>query len=308
MRGGVLLMGQRGWLGGQVIPLINIQSPLTEGIIDRRFSGVGLQLLQFLSQRGPYLYAVGMGNERNPFARLLDAAGWQVSRVPFFFSVIHVPRFLREIEPLRCGPQKVMARIAAATGVASMAAGLWNLVHRGPSIRGFSLEVTSRWPAEVVGIWEHCRSHLTFCSLRDQQNLTCLYPPSQERVHKFVLRLRGAVVGWSAGMVSTMRGNRYFGNLTVGTILDGLSALEHLGVLIVLSRCALADLGADLIITNQTDIEWRQHLRSVGFIPGPSNYLMAISKPIVAALSEGTRDTESRIHVNRGDGDGRLNL
>ena len=69
-------MEQAGWLNGQVIPLTNIQSPLSEGVVDRAFSGVGLRMLQFLARRNPYAYAVGMGSEENPFARLLKGAGW----------------------------------------------------------------------------------------------------------------------------------------------------------------------------------------------------------------------------------------
>ena len=60
VRGGVLLMEQRGWLGSTVIPLINIQSPLSEGIVDRSFSGVSLQMLKFVYGRSPFAYAVGM--------------------------------------------------------------------------------------------------------------------------------------------------------------------------------------------------------------------------------------------------------
>ena len=45
VRGGVLLAEQRGWLAGRVIPLVNVQSPLSEGVIDRRFLTVSLQML-----------------------------------------------------------------------------------------------------------------------------------------------------------------------------------------------------------------------------------------------------------------------
>jgi hypothetical protein len=93
-------MEQAGWLNGQVIPLTNIQSPLRKGVVDRAFSGVGLRMLQFLARRNPYAYAVGMGSEENPFARLLKGAGWTVARVPFQFAVIRA-RFLREIGPVR---------------------------------------------------------------------------------------------------------------------------------------------------------------------------------------------------------------
>jgi hypothetical protein len=45
VRGGVLVQSQPGWLEGRQIPVINIQSPLSEGIISRRYSMVGLQIL-----------------------------------------------------------------------------------------------------------------------------------------------------------------------------------------------------------------------------------------------------------------------
>jgi len=103
VRGGVLLMEQRGWLGKAAIPLVNIQSPLSEGIVDRKFSGVSLQMLKFVYSRSPYAYAVGMGSAENSFPRLLRAAGWSVTPVPFVFSVIDPRRFLKEIGPLRSG-------------------------------------------------------------------------------------------------------------------------------------------------------------------------------------------------------------
>jgi len=54
VRGGMLLMEQRGWLQNETIRLINIQSPLSEGLFDRRFSGVALQMLRFTLARSPY--------------------------------------------------------------------------------------------------------------------------------------------------------------------------------------------------------------------------------------------------------------
>jgi hypothetical protein len=307
VRGGVLLMEQRGWLGGNTIPLINVQSPLTEGIIDRRFSGVGLQMLKFLTQRSPYLYAVGMGSEQNPFARLLAAAGWRIARAPFFYSVVHAGRFLREIGPLRHGPRRVAAQIASRGGLGAIASGLWRLAHRPSAMGGYSLDPVSTWPAEVDAIWERERADLAFASVRDRAALNELYPQSQARLCRWVLRRQGSVAGWSAALLTDMESSAYFGNLRVGTILDGLAPAEHLEALIALSHRALADLNADLILTNQTLPEWHARLRRLGFLPAASNYLLAVSKPISAALKQAGA-AESRIHVNRGDGDGRLHL
>jgi len=307
VRGGVLLAEQRGWLAGRVIPLVNVQSPLSEGVIDRRFLTVSLQMLKFLSQRSPYLYVVGMGGEQSVLARLLKAAGWRVRLVPFLFSVVRAGMFLREIGPLHHGARRALASLAATTGLGTLGSGLWHLAHRAARLTGYSLEPISSWPGEVDAIWARSREDLTFSSLRDMPALNDLYPESEHRLHRFLLLSNGCPVGWSTGVVTAMTNNRYFGNLSVGTILDGMVPSEHLKALLALSQTELRRLGADLIITNQTHSKWRKQLLRLGFLVGPSNYALAMSKSLVAVLRE-TSDSESSIHVNRGDGAGRLHL
>jgi hypothetical protein len=159
----------------------------------------------------------------------------------------------------------------------------------------------------VDTIWACSRDELVFSSVRDLAALNDLYPESDPRLRRFLLRSNGHAVGWSTGIVTAMRDNQYFGNLSVGTILDGMAPPEHLSALLALSRDELCQLGADLILTNQAHAKWQKQLHRVGFLPGPSNYAVAISKSLTAVLQE-TPDSESRIHVNRGDGAGRLHL
>jgi hypothetical protein len=159
----------------------------------------------------------------------------------------------------------------------------------------------------VDAIWACSRDELIFSSVRDLPTLNDLYPESDHRLHRFLLRSNGHAVGWSTGIVTAMRDNQYFGNLSVGTILDGMAPPEHLSPLLALSRNELCHLGADLILTNQTHARWLKQLHRLGFLLGPSNYAVAISKSLTAVLQE-TPGSESSIHVNRGDGAGRLHL
>jgi hypothetical protein len=307
VRGGVLLMEQRGWLGPCAIPLINIQSPLSEGAVDRAFSGVGLRMLQFLTRRNPHLYAVGMGSEQNPFARLLTAAGWQVTRVPFQFAVIHAARFLREIGPLRHGRKRTLARFAAASGLGAAAAAAWRLTRRRPSLRGYSFESTDSWPNALDAIWDRCRGDLAFSVVRDTLAVADLHPDSQPRLKRYLLRAGGETVGWSVGLVTAMQGNPHFGDLSVGTLLDALAPPEHLDALLAHTHDALRGLGADLIVANYTHARWQARLRRLGFMNGPSNYLLAMSKPLASAI-QARPGAFSRVYISRGDGDGRINL
>ena len=307
VRGGVLLAEQRGWLAEHTVPLVNIQSPLTEGAFDRRFLNVSLQMLRFVSQRSPYLYVVGMGGAQSVLARFLAAAGWQVTLAPFLFSVVRASKVLREIRPLQHGPQRAVACLAATTGLGALGSGLWQFAHRTTGLKGYSLEPISYWPGEVDNIWERCRDDLAFSAVRDLSALNDLYPDSHRRLHRFLLFSNGCAVGWSTGIVTAMKNDRYFGNLSVGTILDGLAPPEHLRALLVLSQAELRRLGADLIITNQTHIKWRKELLRLGFLVAPSNYALAVSKSLAAPLQK-ISGSGSRIHVNRGDGAGRLHL
>ncbi|HLY17341.1 MAG TPA: hypothetical protein VKR61_08955 [Bryobacteraceae bacterium] len=307
VRGGVLLMDQRGWFQQRAVSLSNIQSPLSEGIADRAYSGVGLQMLKFVTERNPYAYAVGMGSEQNPFARLLLAAGWHVAPVPFQFSVIRAARFLREVAPLRRPRVGWLARLAAGSGIGAAAVAGWRLAHRRSPLRGYSIEPANGWPKELDTVWERCRADLSFSILRDAQTVADLHPESQSRLRPFLLRSGGQIAGWSASRVTAMRDSPIFGNLVVATILDALAPPEHLSALLTLTHAALCGLGADLIVTNQKHERWQQQFRRLGFLSGPSNYLLALSKPLASALRT-EPDAFGRVYVSRADGDGRIHL
>src|SRR4051812_29541820 len=71
VRGGVIELDQPGWLNGEQVRALNYQSPLSEGIVESRFAGVGLQIVKYMQNRSPAVYIVGMGSTSNPLPRLL---------------------------------------------------------------------------------------------------------------------------------------------------------------------------------------------------------------------------------------------
>jgi hypothetical protein len=70
-------------------------------------------------------------------------------------------------------------------------------------------------------------------------------------------------------------------------------------------RC-LRDRGVDLIVSNQMSAAWVQGLEHNGFRRGPSNFLFGASKPLLRLLQSDSQLADS--HLNRGDGDGPINL
>ncbi len=75
----------------------------------------------------------------------------------------------------------------------------------------------------------------------------------------------------------------------------------------MLTDSELGQRGVDLVVSNQCHGLWIRNFRSAGFRSGPSNFLLATSRTLTEAVQI-VPDGENRIHITRGDGDGRLGL
>ncbi len=114
VRGGFLLQEQQFEVATQRQWVANIQMPISEGLVDRKYATVAGRMLKLLAKKRPFLFAVGMGNVEAQFARLLAAMNWRVALVPFKFYIVRSSKFLQEIQPLH----RTKARAAAANAAA----------------------------------------------------------------------------------------------------------------------------------------------------------------------------------------------
>jgi hypothetical protein len=171
---------------------------------------------------------------------------------------------------------------------------------------GLSTDVVKEWGSWVDEIWDQVRTSLSFAVCRDKKTLKDLYPASETRVMRLLVRRGKEVVGWATALDSQMKGDKYFGDLRVATILDCMAPSVDLTAVVYTISRTLQRGGADLIISNQSHSGWQDAFRRSGFLQGPSNYCLGISKAIADAIQsdEGT----SRIYFTRGDGDGRMHL
>lgn len=307
VRGGFLLMTQPGWLNGELVSVANYQGPLSEGIVDPHFGMVGMHMLRYVQKHWPLTFAVGMGGADRPLPRLLQAAGWQLSPVPFLFYVVRASRVLRELRVLQ---QRTAMRFAAQAGAltGTGALGLAALQHRAwtSSIGStdLRLERIERWDEWADALWERTRDSASFSVVRDRATLECLYPLDDPKYFAYVLRRRDEIVGWAVALDTQMHEHNHFGNLRVATVLDALALPETTVPLVSQLRRLIAGNGADLIVTNQSHERWLDAFRRAGFLSGPSNYLFAMAPPLSRAIGDQT----ARIHITRGDGDGRVHL
>src|SRR5262245_54449660 len=70
IRGGYLLQWRNASIRGQQRRICALQSPVSEGIVDRKYALAGPMLLRHALTVNPLLYAVGMGGADRPLPRL----------------------------------------------------------------------------------------------------------------------------------------------------------------------------------------------------------------------------------------------
>ncbi len=310
IRGGFLLASFGGWFGdGQTARVLNCREPLSEGIADPKYTFLAIRMLKHIQQQSPYIFALGMGSEKMPFPRLLRGAGWTILPVPFLFRVFSAGRFARELRPLQRSPVRPLAQLAAFTGAAKAGMTLLHLRSLSAPLaaRGCTIEKVEEWGSWADDVWGQFRPMCSFSVTRDRETLASLYPLGDGRITAYLIRRGGEALGWAATMNTAMRNHKYFGNLRVGTILDCVAPADGMRACAALATKTLARQGADLVVTNQSHAEIVKVFRKTGFLRGPSNYILAMSKGLSEMIS-GQPQGKDRMHFTRGDSDGRINL
>jgi len=310
VRGGMAQVEYPAWLNGSAVTAMNFQAHVSEGVIDKKYALVGALLVQYTRRRAAIAFGVGMGDLQNPITQMLKSAAWRLQTVPFLFRVHRAGRFLTGLRMIqKRATLAMLAAIAARTGAGTAAFGL--LAGRGALGRlrlgGYSIEPMGEWEDWSDEVWESFRPSCSFAVIRNSPSLNEMYPSSDERILRFVIRRNGRPAGWSACFHTGMRDHDHFGNLRVATILDAVARPEAMAPTVALTDRALGELGADLVISNQSHHLWRRAFRQSGFVSGPSNYVFGKSPALSSAIAA-QPDGNKRVHVTRGDGDGRVNL
>ncbi|MDB4916794.1 MAG: hypothetical protein JWM95_4438 [Gemmatimonadetes bacterium] len=299
VRGGILVLEHPAFVNGAHETVINLQSPLSEAIIDSKYAMVSIQLIRFAVKRCPRAYVVGMGSEENPLPRLLKASGWNVRQVPFFFRILRPTRALTELQPLqRSVLKRIVARVGAFSGAGHVALKFVQRQHA--SAKGYRVERANAATPADDHLWAEVEQRLSFGVVRDSSTLAQYLAP---RVERHRIYRDDEPCGWFSMLIAPMRNHSYFGNMTVATLIDMVAnRASHLGALAVLAVDRAKSAGCDLVVSNQLQAEAQEALRAAGFLAYGSNFLMASSKVLSAAMNDDSS------FVTRQDGDGLINL
>ena len=307
VRGGYILKSELVFVGGQSVPVGNYQLPLSEGIVDRKYAMVGVQLIKDALGRQPRLYCLGMGSTARPLPRLLSKLGWTVSTVPFLFRIENARNFTREIRWLRKhAGLRFLLDLAGNTGTLAGVVGLARVRRRvfgSATPAGVSFAEVPDLPEEIDELFANVRGDYGLMCDRRAAAMRKKLPTHDSRLLRIVLRRSGKVAGWVVVSISQLLNHTQFGNMKLGCIVDGLAVPGDVGSLVGEACRRLEEKRCDLLVSNQTHPVWIEGLRRQDFFQGPSNFILALSPAF-----EVGRPAGSSAHFNRADGDGPINL
>ena len=309
VRGGYFIRTQPFWIRGGIHPVGHYQAPLSEGIIDKRFTVVGPMMLAHALNEQPLLFAMGMGGMDRPLPRMLRAMGWPVLEVPFYFLVLNGRRFLRNLGPLRGRPERrIAADILGFSGLGGLAIKsaqvLRSRSRSDPRYHSNSIPEFCPWADRI---WHENAGEYSISAVRTAEYLRFIYPRTEPAYYGVQLTVGDAPAGWAQLLDCRFRDRSYFGEMRVAALVDGVGPPASIPSLVDAAVHAARQHRADVVISNQMHRDWTAALKSVGFWQGPSNYLLALSKPL-RKLLDPLEEAIPCIHFNRGDGDGRVNL
>jgi hypothetical protein len=310
VRGTYILKHQELSVAGEIVPMAGYRLPISEGLLTKAYAAIGVQVLMNAMKRQPLLFALGFGGRSEPLAVMLMKLGWTFEEVPFFFLVHHPFPFLRNISNLRAtGLKRALADLLAFSGIGWLGMKLVHLLLRkrrakGPELRAELVEEFSDW---ADPLWEACKQEYALCAVRDLATLKILYPAGNKRFIRMKILRDGKVIGWAVLLLTQMSNAKHFGSMRVGSLVDCMASHEDASAVVRMATQHLTLAGADIIVSNQLDSAWGAALKDCGFLSGPSNFLFAVSKKLLERLQPFQAKVTS-IHMNRGDGDGPINL
>lgn len=313
VRGGYFIRNQPFWIRGQVHAVGHYNAPLSEGTIDKRYTTVGAMMLAHALGEQPLLFAMGMGSMDLPLPRMLRAMGWAMLETPFYFLVLNGKRFLQNAGPLRGRTERrIAAGMLAVSGLGGLAIrGVQLLRGRGRFDRRFETQAIADYGGWADRVWTDCAEQYALAAVRGADYLRYIYPGQgaapEQPYYGTQLTEGRAPCGWVQMLDCQPRDRSYFGAMRVAALVDGVGPARAIQSLIACGVKAARECKADLVISNQMHRDWTVALEAAGFWRGPSNYLLALSKPL-RKLLEPLDKAIPHIHFNRGDGDGRVNL
>ena len=311
VRAGYTLKYQWFKVNDELLQIGYYYNPVTAGLFNKKYNICGVLLLHDAQKKNTDLFCLGMGGYSEALPKLLKGMDWNLQLIPFFFKVCHPRAFLNNIQYLKKNKLKsFIIKLLANSGLGWLCIKFFFLIvslfyiqlKKTPHI---VMEEIEAFDQDLNSIWENTKQYSSFIAVRNYEYLKTLY--SNKRFIKLKFFDDNKIVGWSICLCTHLDNHKQFSHMKLGSIVDCLSLKGYEKSIISKTSEMLKKKGADLIVSNQSHIFWKNAFKMNSFIKGPSNFIFASSQVLSNKLTSKTK-LKDHIHLTRGDGDGPINL
>ncbi len=310
VRAAMLLCHHNVFIRGERRDFCWTKMPLSEGIIDLKYSLAIVQLIKRALDYQPFMMGVGAGTSESEGYRFFVNLRWRRRSVPFFFYPVNVSKVLRGLRYLKNSPMlRYGALLGVYSGLGAGVSGLLALRRKiATSLSGYEDSVVEGFDEWADHIFHKSLSDYPVAIRSDATSLNIVYPPDDRRYIRLRVSRKGAKrdAGWVVVASKRMSDNHYFGDLKVGTLVDGFGRSEDAPALVAAGLNHLVGVGVDIIVANFSHTAWVGACRRSGMFSGPSNFQLFVSPKGGPALEESC--PLHQIHIARGHSDGMDNL
>lgn len=312
VRGAFALKPQEWWMGQRVSIVTDWQGPVSEGLVDRRYSALALRLVREGLCRRPLLYTWGHGSRDATILQILRTLdGWTFHWTPLSLRVLRPYRFLRRNRFLRrTAVRRVALDALAFSGVGPIAiralhAALGVRAPRGIGAgRLVQWEEFDRFGPWADELWHRVKDRYAVIAVRDSAAMNAIAPAGKWPWGiKLRVRRGPETIGWAIVLDTAMRDDRRFGDLRVGSVVDCLAAPEDAPHVVAVALDHLAGRGVDIVASNQAHPAWARAFVVNGFVAIREGRIFSASP----ALTEAMHPFDQRragLHMTNMDGHG----
>lgn len=310
--GAYALKPQAFYLRGQVRRVADWQGPFSEGAVDGRYAMLGLRLLRDMEKREPYLFSWGHGGYDQPMLQMLRQLKWALVDTPVALRVLRARRFLQSARflDLSSKARRLRDGMAILPGInavgrmaaAALAAPRWANTR---AMRGSACRVVDDIAECAEAVWDRAAPDYLFCAIRDGAAMARLAPPDGWPLctRLSVRSTHGEAIGWALVSDRNMAEDPRFGDMRVGSIVDGFARLRDVDIVLAHAARFLEERGVDMILSNQAHPVWNAGLMKNGFLLAPRKRVFAAS-PALRRLMSPFDTVRQGMHLTNMDGHG----
>lgn len=280
--------------------------PLSEGIINRRYAFVALQLQQAVRARAGYVYGMGGGGLQSTTMQVLLRSGWSGIDVPFYFQMNRPARCIEKMPMLQSSPlRKTIARLAARSGlgwVGIKSVQQLRATRARRVLRAVRFEIVPEFGDWTDDLFARCRRQYRIIADRRRDVLRKFYPEGSN-LQRGVVYWQGERIGWFVTIAPLLNKQNHFGELSVGLIADFFAHPRHATKVVSAATEWLKQQQVDLLVANASHTAWQTAFGQSGYFQGPSNFPLVCSPELTERIGPLPACLDSA-HLTRCDGDG----